>query len=68
MAKWELKSYDGGVIPIGGSAVLDSNYPVTVLEFTPPMEDDDDGSVRVQYSWGSGETIKPQRINAYFAD
>lgn len=60
-----LISYNDGKIPIGGTALVDHNLPVTVLAINPPYEEGDMGRVTVQYAWGQTEDIDPGRLGAY---
>lgn len=60
-----LVSYSDEPIPVGGTAELDSNYPVTVVSIGRPYDDDDPGRVTVQYSWGATENVEPARLGAY---
>lgn len=65
MPQPKLIAYGGQRIPIGGTAELDNNYPVTVTAVRRPSDDDDTGSVTIRYSWGATEDVNPVRLGAY---
>lgn len=63
-----LVSYNSGdSIPVGGTAELDGNYPVTVTNIRPPYDDGDNGRVTVRFGWGAIEDVDPVRLNAYIS-
>jgi hypothetical protein len=62
----KLIGYSSGTaIPVGGTAELDNNYPVTVVAIRPAIDDEDTGIVTIRYSWGSTEDVDPSRLGAY---
>ncbi|MFJ9633787.1 hypothetical protein ACIRU8_39445 [Streptomyces sp. NPDC101175] len=63
----QLITHSGSVIPIGGSATLDGNYPVTVTAIRPPYDDEDNGSVTIRFTWGATEPVDPVRLRAYIS-
>lgn len=60
----KLISHDGRPIPIGGSAYLDDNQPVTIVALRAPMDDYDAGSVTIRHSYGATEDVDPSRLGA----
>lgn len=62
-----LTLYGGQTIPVGGTAELDGNFPVTVTAIRPPYDDEDPGRVTVRFSWGATEDVDPVRLGAYIA-
>jgi hypothetical protein len=64
----ELVTYGGQSIPVGGTAELDGNYPVTVTAIRPSYDDEDDGRVTIRYEWGATEDVDPVRLYAYISD
>jgi hypothetical protein len=62
-----LTTYGGPAIPIGGTAELDGNLPVTVTAIEPPCEEGDYGTVTIRHSWGASEDVDPVRLNAYIS-
>ncbi|MEU0589967.1 hypothetical protein [Streptomyces ardesiacus] len=67
MPKPRLVTYDGDTIPVGGSAFLDGNFPVTVTNIRPPYDDEDTGALGIRFEWGATETVDPVRLRAYIA-
>ncbi len=63
--KARLVSYQGPSIPVGDTATLDGNYPVTVTAIRPPYDDGDNGRVSIRYEWGATEDVDPVRLGAY---
>lgn len=59
-----LVDHNGHVIPIGETAYLDDNQPVTVIALTRPMDDYDAGRVTIQHSYGQTEDVDPGRLGA----
>lgn len=68
MPKPALITYSGASIPIGGTATLDGNYPVTVTAIRPPYDDHDTGRVAIRYEWGATEDVTPARLRAYISN
>jgi hypothetical protein len=67
MPKPTLTTHNGTTIPIGGPAVLDGNYPVTVTAIRPPHDDHDTGKVTIHYEWGATDDVIPGRLRAYIS-
>ena len=67
MTKPTLTTHSGQTIPVGGTAELDGNLPVTVTAIRPPCDDEDAGSVTIQFGWGAKENVAPIRLGAYIA-
>lgn len=68
MSKPTLTTHSGTVIPIGGTATLDGNYPVTVTAIRPPHDDHDTGKVTIRYEWGATDDVTPGRLRAYISN
>ncbi|KUN03159.1 hypothetical protein AQI95_24695 [Streptomyces yokosukanensis] len=65
--KPRLIAYGGQPIPVGGTTMLDGNYPVTVTNIRAPRGNRDVGAVSVRHSWGDTDTVAPARLSAYIS-
>jgi hypothetical protein len=59
-----LVTHDDRIIPVGGTAYLDDNQPVTVVSLTRPVDDYDTGRVTVRHTYGATEEVSPGRLGA----
>lgn len=62
-----LITYNGTTIPVGATAELDHNFPVTVTAIREPHGEDDPGTVTIRHSWGETEELDPVRLNTYIS-
>jgi hypothetical protein len=61
----KLTTYGGETVPVGGTAQLDGNYPVTVAGIRPPCDDEDNGAVTIRFEWGATDSVAPVRLGGY---